>query len=482
MEKPISSYQLLKEEQWSQNDLTKPKIEPEKLLAKPEDELDKALCGKILLNPQISRTNFYVSFVYVLYLGFVLISFSTLEPEYLSQELNVKDENLGKATANLYLWDYAVRLCFALIYGVMIDQHGRKIAMTIGIILTSAGYFVVPVLNSSLFPAYYLAKAVYSSGIIALQMLPFAADYVHNSTKGIMTCLTFGVAFMGGAVAAGVVKVLIAVNLPYKAIYWILAVSILCVGFLLRTGIKGGNTYYKVEKSDTCEVIADAKSRWEEVKRAFTMIPWITVALIFGILGNADLYIMTTGLVIWIKGLLPPGEDPTIVATNYQAIFFGLSFVITAILAFKVDKIPHMKVIFPVLIFSTIGFIFVPFIEDPYEVLIYIFFVIEGLALPGILVYSTYLSARYNPPTIRGTISGISNGVGFVGAILILTVGGYLHDYWRKDAGFIMYLGLLVFTLILVSILYVTKIKNYKHPEIKKEQNPNETLDFSQKA
>jgi len=482
-----TDYQLLAEDQQPHQNDSNCKIDHEKPLDQPKEELEKVLFGKILLNRQISPTNFYVSFAYVTFLGFILISNSTLEPEFISKVLNVDDENLGKATANLYLWDYLIRLCFALMYGVMIDQMGRKFVLTIGLVLTSAGYFVIPLLSSSLFPAYYLAKSVYSSGIIALQMLPFAADYVHNSTKGIMTCLTFGIGFMGGAIAAGVIKLLIAFSFSYRAIYWTLAIAIVIVGFLLRIGIKGGNTYYKTEKSDSAIDVSDTSNRWEEVKKAFRVVPWITIALIFGILGNTDLYIMTTGLIIWIKGLISPDDDPTVVATNYQVIFFGLSFVITAMLAFKVDKIPHMKVIFPVLIFSTFGFCFVPFITNAYGALTYIFFVIEGLALPGILVYSTYLSARYNPPRIRGTISGISNGIGFIGAILILTIGGYLHDFWRNDAGFLIYLGLLVLTLIIVTILYFTKIKHEKkhgnYNELHNDQNHhNGTLDALHKA
>jgi len=416
--------------------------------------------GKILLNEDISPANFYTSWIFVAYLGFIMISSSSLEPEYISKILHVQNKDLGKATAELYLCDYMVRLLFALIYGIMIDFFGRRFVMTIGVLITSLGYFLIPLLGTSLFPRYYLAKSVFSIGIISLQMLPFAADYVHNKTKGIMTGLTFGVGFCGGAIAAGVIKLLLFLGCSYKLIYWIFALIILVVGYLLWPGIKGGNQYYKIERSEIDIEVSEEATRWQEVKLAYKKIPWITIALIFGVLGNTDLYIMTTGLIIWLKALVPAGEDPTLIATNYQAIFFGISFIVTATLALKVDKIPHMKVIFPILVVSTLGFITVPFIRSAHSALFYVFFLLEGLSLPGILVYSTYLSARYTPPRIRGTVSGISNIFGFIGAILILSLGGYLRDHWRNDASFLIYWMLLGLTLIIVAVLYIFKLRN----------------------
>jgi len=322
--------------------------------------------------------------------------------------------------------------------------------------LTSLGYLCIPIISHSLFPGYFIAKALISCGIIALQMLPFSADYIDNSTKGIMTGMNYGLAFVGGGIAASLLKVLTTFNLSYKVIYWTLAIAVFVAGFIIRTGIKGGNQYYrkpKEGKGDTSPELIDKAFKWREVKRAFIEIPWVPVAVIFGILGNADFYIITTGLVIWIKSLLPSNEDPTNPATNYQVIFFILSFILTAILSVKVDKIPHMRLIFPILIIATLGFVLIPFVDSAYSPMLYIFFVIEGISLPGVFVFSTYLSIRYNPPEIRGTLSGISNGIGFFGAILILAAGGFLHDSWRKDASFVLYGGLLLLTIVCVYLI-----------------------------
>jgi len=361
----------------------------------------------------------------------------------------------------------------------MIDHFGRKFVMTIGIILTSLGFLLIPFLSSALhlFPGYYLGKSVFSSGMIALQMLPLAADYVHNSTKGIMTGFTFGIGFFGGGLAAIFVKGLLYFNFAYHTIYWILAGTIFVLGFVLRCGLKGGNQYYRVEKTDdqNTEAVAGRDSRWQEVRRALRDIPWIPVAWMFGVLGNSDLYIMTTGLVIWIKSLVLPTEDPTMLATTYQGLFFILSFIVTAILALKVDKVSHIKIIFPILLFSTMGFTFVPFIHNPRGVVMILFFCLEGITLPGILVYSTYLSARYNPPRVRGTISGISNGISFIGAMIILSLGGILHDKWRKDASFIIYWCLLFFTLLAVSGIYLTRMRGKGGP---KKNSPKTSTDI----
>jgi len=426
-------------------------LEPQK-----KSNQETVFFNNILLNEGITKTNFYASWFFVLYMGLIGITFSTIEPQFINQQLGISEESIGKMTATLYLIDYVVRLFFALIYGPMIDHFGRKFVLTIGITLTSLGYFLIPILSHSLFPGYFIGKSLISCGVIALQMLPFSADYIDNSTKGIMTGINYGIAFVGGGVAAALLKILTTFNLSYKIIYWTLALAVFVIGFSIRLGIKGGNKYYrkpKGDKSDSEPELENNALKWKEVKKAFKEIPWVPVSIVFGILGNADFYIITTGLVIWIKSLLPANEDPTNPATNYQVIFFILSFALTAILSMKVDKIPHMKLIFPILIVATLGFILVPFVDSAYSPMLYIFFVIEGVSLPGVFVFSTYLSIRYNPPEIRGTLSGIGNGIGFLGAIIILAAGGFLHDSWRKDASFVLYGTLLALTIIFVFIL-----------------------------
>ena len=170
---------------------------------------------------------------------------------------------------------------------------------------------------------------------------------------------------------------------------------------------------------------------------------------------------------IWVKALMPEGGDPTPLAATYQAIFFILSFFLTGAIALKVDKIPHMKLIVPVLVISTFGFVLIPMIGSASSILMYVFFIIEGISLPGIFVFSTYLSIRYNPPEIRGILSGIGNGIGFLGAIIILGVGGFLHDYWRKDASFVLFGVLLAVTLLIVTVMHQVMTKSLEDPKDK---------------
>lgn len=424
----------------------------ENQILKAESAKYRVLRGWILLNEDITPRNFYFAWIYILYLGFILISFSTLEPQYINQVLDVPLEQMGKTTAVLYLIDYSVRLIFAMIFGPMIDYCGRKFVMAIGITLTSLGYFLMPLLSFSLFPGYVIGKCFLSCGVISLCMLPFAADYVDNSTKGVMAGINFGMGFVGGALAGVFIKVSLLCGLSYKMVYFIQAPMLLVLGFILRSGVKGGNTYYKVQdRNEGVVEIQDKALKWKEIKKAYREIPWVPISNIFGVLGNTDFYIMTTGLMIWLKSLLSPAEDPTLVATTYQVIFFCLSVVCTAIAASKIDKVSHLKIIFPILIAATLGFLIIPFTHNPKSWAVYLFFIIEGLSLPGVFVFSTFLSIRYNPPEIRGTLSGIGNGIGFLGAILILSLGGYLHDVWRTDASFVLYGALLLMTFVLVT-------------------------------
>jgi len=424
----------------------------------------RVLRGWILLNNGITTTNFYSSWVFVMFLGFVLISFSTLEPQYINQQFGVPVENMGKITAFLYLIDYSVRMVCALMFGPMIDYYGRKFVMTIGILLLALGYLLIPFLSFNLFPGYIIGKSFISAGLISISMLPFSADYVDDSTKGVMTGMNYGIGFIGGAICGILIKCLLLLGFSYKFIYWIYCPIVLVVGFSIRPGIKGGNTYYKNKKIDVDEKVKDGAIQWKAIKKAYKEIPWISISVIFGVLGNTDFYIMTTALMIWIKTLIPADEDPTVIATTYQVLFFSLSVLTTIFAALKIDKIPHMRIIFPVLIVALCGFVMVPFASDPRGFLLHLFFIIEGLSLPGVFVFSTYLAIRYNPAEIRGSLSAISNSISFLAAIIILCVGGYLHDHWRSDASFILYGGLLLFTLFLVTFIYFRTLKYSAKP------------------
>jgi len=373
---------------------------------------------------------------------------------------------MGETTAMLYLIDYSIRLVCALMFGPMIDYFGRKFVMTIGIILVTLGFTLVPFLSYSLFPGYVIGKAFISAGVIALSMLPFSADYIDNSTKGVMTGVNYGIGFIGGAICGILLKSLLLLGCSYKLIYWIYAPIMLVAGFSLRPGIKGGNTYYKTAKPDIEGGQPKSKAiNWKAVRKAYKEIPWVPIAVIFGVLGNTDFYIMTTALMIWLKTLLPVSEDPTLIATTYQVIFFGLSVITTIVCATRIDKVPHMKMILPMITLAFLGFLIIPFTSDPKGVLLHIFFVIEGLSLPGVFVFSTYLSIRYNPSDIRGTLSAISNAISFLAAIVILSIGGYLHDYWRSDASFILYGGLLFMTLVVVVIIFLRTRKYNAKPQ-----------------
>ena len=57
----------------------------------------------------------------------------------------------------------------------------------------SIGYLIIPFLEYSLFTGYLVGKSFISCGVIAISMLPFAADYIDDSTKGVMTGMIFGI-------------------------------------------------------------------------------------------------------------------------------------------------------------------------------------------------------------------------------------------------------------------------------------------------
>jgi len=125
-----------------------------------------------------------------------------------------------------------------------VDKFGRKIVYFYSILTTAIGYILIP-FQDTIFPNYLICKLIASQGIIALQMLPLTADYIHDTTKGFASAANYTQSFLGALLSSGTLWILSHVKASVLAIYWTYGFFILAVGLFLGLGVKGGTEYYK---------------------------------------------------------------------------------------------------------------------------------------------------------------------------------------------------------------------------------------------
>jgi len=298
-----------------------------------------------------------------------------------------------------------------------------------------------------------------SQGVIALQMLPLTADYVHDSTKGRAASLNYTLGFLGALIAALVFSTMNICGASIQEIYWVYGFFILIFGTFLGIGVKGGTEYYKKQVYNQRLEGGPVGSSWTDVYHSFKNIPWLKVILLISVLGNADLYVMSTGIPVLVKGMMIDQDAANIQVGVYLVIFFILSFICTLFYGRLMDKLPHLTLLLPLMAIATVGFYAIPFVSQANSILLYAFMIFEGATLPGVFAFGTFLGTLYSPANQRGRIGGIATSLGVIGAIAMFGGGGYLLDHWRTDAPFLIYAGLITLSTIWVAVL-AFKLRN----------------------
>jgi len=330
------------------------------------------------------------------------------------------------------------------------------------------GFFLIPFQNS-LFPGYLISKLVISNGGVALQMLPLLADYVHVSTRGTAAGFNYTLAFAGGIISALVIAVCSLIDLPLDADYFILSVSICVFGLFIGRGVKPGNTYYKKDLTNSSSTSTEEsfndislKEQGRRVCKSFRDIPWLFISMICAILGNSDFYVLTTGLVFFVQAHVADQNEASFQVGLNQGIFCTMSVLVSVVYGKLMDKTPHLKLLMPFLFVAMIGFFIVQFITDVTGPLFYGFMALEGASLPGVFIFATFLGVKYAPSDQRGTIGGIITGVGFLAAMIVLIIGGYMYDQGIDNASFLIFFVMIIISFLLIVVVYFTKIKG-KH-------------------
>jgi len=387
----------------------------------------------------------------------------TLQPLILLDKsyYNADKDTAGTLIAFVLFIQLFVKISVSVFYGHLSDKIGRKPVLYLGAVSLLIGLLMAP-LFSNVFPGFILAKIFVCNGCSALVILPFNADYVGDESKGKAAGVTITLNAVGALGSNLFLKSLLYANHSLGYCYW-LSAFIIFPAFILNTfGLKGGE-YYMMKKQD-----AEKKEEkplmetFRETMKVFQENGWLSIALVLQILGNADFYLAFTILALYVKSLFPAGTEDVIsniAVNNVQTFLFIPTLVNNIIYGYYIDKTNKvMNVIVLSLAGGAIGFFMTYFVETPYDTTLYVAAVIMGATVTGVYVASNYLCFTHYPKEKRGIMLGFTVLVGYVGYVLIATVGGYLFDHWRKNAPFMMYAVLSIVALVWSIKIYKTKL------------------------
>jgi MFS family permease len=425
--------------------------------------------GQIVLNEDISVLNYICAQIQQLIMTFVFTSMDTLQPMILIDKTyyNIDKAHAGATNAHILLYDLPARMVIAPLYGALCDILGRRIMLSYGVISVFIGFMMVP-LDTEVFPWYLGSKLLITNGCCALLITPLNADYIDDSTKGRAAGMAYTVGAAGALLGATTIGLLSAMDMSLGNIYWTIGITILVLGLINNLGLKGGNTYYKNKDVSLLpalhlSLLQKFKNAWKEVDKN----PWIMIAFILSSLGSADFYIFTTIFVLYLKSFYPNTEAAEDLAnsqaTLFQSIFFACSLAFCVAYGFLIDRVNHFKLLITILVVTAVGFALVPLVQSPEDPMLMVMLLITSVGLPGVFTFACYSAIRYFPREHRGTLNGIVGVFGVLGVIGVMIAGGYLFDTWHRSGPFVLYDGMVIFSIIAVMYLYLVKIRHTKY-------------------
>jgi len=418
----------------------------------------------IKLNPGITQVNFVCCIIHMMIMIFGLASAGSIQPLILLDKkyYNISQEESGTITSLILVIQLVVKMIVSLPYGHYADKLGRKTVIYYGAINYLISCLLIPA-QTSIFPGFILAKMLLANGLAALQTVPLLADYVADESKGIASGFA-GMAFGVSAIFSNILlKILLYAEVQLGLIYVVIGVItfvILCVNTF---GLKGGFYYLKEKKKNPEQ--QNQTSFKENLMEAFTIFKsngWLIIALVLQIIGSSDFFIFLNFLTLYVKSLFPNEEDDTtanILVNNLQTMILIPMFFCNIFYGYFLDKKEKaLKLSYFALVGGACSCLLVCFSKDPYQWTLTWAALLLGATIPGLLIITGYLNIKNFPADKRGIMIGFTSLVGNVGYFIISFGGGFLYDYWRKEAPFLICATLLTLSIVLITRVYQTKI------------------------
>ncbi len=224
--------------------------------------------GQIILNPTISKVNFFSYLVHSAFIGLIFIPLGLLQSSLFKNVYQLTQEQMNNLSSTTTALNVVIKFFLASSFGYICDKYGRKFLVCFGAFSVAASVFVLPDLPS-LYPWYYILQIFQELGFMALSAAPLLADYVDYETKGRVAGLSGGLIYT----TSFLVTLLnegtdMTKNVPRK--HHQLGIMGAALGCILLLGLKGG-AYHKKLWNDR-KAIQAKKSLAKQCPEAFNQI------------------------------------------------------------------------------------------------------------------------------------------------------------------------------------------------------------------
>ena len=421
----------------------------------------KKTLGIVILEG-LTLLNFYALFWCSMVMLIGITCVAVIQPIFLKEVIKVPQQHFGKINANLLLLKEIAVILFLGIAGALSDKYGRKILMTLGLLVSGLLFIVFGY-------ADHIGRATDTNSLIWVfimrflyavtltfawpQVFTILGDYTEHESRG------KGNAIIGVLSGIGAMLTFILISkIPEK--FGILAGFYICGGLLIFTalvshfGIVDRLPKDISKRKKTIEILKEAMD-------ALKISPGLKLSYAASFISRATVGILGTFMMTWVVKVASDSNMDSHKATAVGGMVIGISAMAGLVTApfwgILSDKWGRMPALTLSLFLTGLGFVLMGFVVNPFSGLTKLCIIFCGIGQIGLMIVSTTLAIDLSPPKVLGSVLGGFNTLGALGIFVIGTIGGFLFDEVSYVAPFVL-TGAVSFVVLLWAILVYNKV------------------------
>lgn len=391
----------------------------------------------------VDRSRFNAFHVALIVWGFIIIMFDGYDIVIYGSVVPVlmKEWSLSSvATGAIGSYATLGTAIGAFAFGYLADKIGRKKVILICVVLFSiciplAGLMVDPVLF-----AICRIIAGFGLGGVMPNIIALTTEYAPKASRAAIVSFVF-CGYSVGGILAGLVSRAILPDLGWRPIFWIAAIPLLLLPFLLKSlpesygqllrkgehrqvgQILGRvNPEYRPDEQDTFEIGSEAKEAkpsfgklFENNRRLSTIMFWFACFSCF---------VLISSLNTWLpKLMMETGYDLRSSLTFVMVLNAG-AILGTIVFGRLTDKQGFKKILIPLYVFGAVALSAIGLKTNLW--IAYILIAIVGAASIGLQNLLNAYVSQYYPAEIRSTAVGVYTAFGRIGGIVAPMLVGIL--------------------------------------------------------
>ena len=401
-----------------------------------------ARLGPLRLAPGVSRRNVIALLIGSFFTSIVSAYLSFAQPYILNEHLHLPTGIQGSVSGDLAFFTEIALILLSGLMGAWSDRIGHRAVFVLGFLVIGLSYALYPWATTT--TELYGYRLVYAVGAAAIGAMFVAvqSDYPAETSRGSLVAMIGVLSILGFMAIVAVLAPLprrftaagfdpvAAGRLAFGCIAVIAVIGAAVLHFGLRARVKG-----EVNRTTLMD-------RLRQGFLAARGHPRIGLAYVAGLVGRADLAIITIFLSLWITQVGRAKGLSTQEALVEAGVVFGViqlsSLVFMPILGAVADRLDRVTSLCIATAIAAVGYVWIGLLAEPVGAQAFPAAIVLGMGQAGVILTATALVGQEAPKESLGAVSGVFSISSALGILVATKVGGWLFDAWMPGAPFII--------------------------------------------